>query len=78
MAKWVCLTEKGWISYSDDDNRKIEGALRSDAQYIDLSFNGNSYRINFATMNQINQVTAVSRIVQRISSEVSDVALLFF
>ena len=76
MAKWVCITEQGWIPYSDDDNGKIEAALNSGAQHIDLSFNSNSYRIDFATMNQINQSTMISRNVQRISSAASEAVLL--
>jgi hypothetical protein len=71
MAKWVCLSDNGWVSYSEEDSGKIEAALNSDARYIDLNFNGNTYRIDFSTMNQTNRGTAVSRSVQRISSAVS-------
>jgi E3 ubiquitin-protein ligase TRIP12 len=72
MAKWICHTERGWVPYSDEDSTKIDASLKSKASHVDLDINGNSYRIEFATMNQINRDTGVSRNVQRISSTVSE------
>lgn len=53
------------MPFLDKDNASIEAAYLKSNPNVQLSINGQTYTITFATMTQVNNKTKVSRKVRR-------------